>query len=320
MNNFDLTTSNWVLVSVLHALYNSGTFKYLHEKSGPHSISEIALTCHVKGAELKACLAYVSMHLPELVDRLGDDVFSLTAEYDSDLFQNLLHFTLAYAPAVQSLGSLLTGEKEYGRDLERNSRSVGISSEIYSKNAGKQLADLVEFVKPEVVIDIGCGTGHLVEVLAERFGCIGYAIDDVGIHEDAASSNVHYLTGDALLPKEWCSNIPKGRLVLVASMVMHELLRNGISAFVKTLNEYSDVFPNAHLFIVEYNAYSDKELMHMPEHIFASASMYQFLHPLTKQGSPQSKEEWRSIFKRSKLVLLDEKSMDPNLTVYHLKL
>lgn len=312
--------STWMLAEVLHALYKNGILATLEKSDVFRSSVEVSKQCGTKERETEAMLLFVSVMFPELLERNKDGLYRRGPDLMSRRFQNTLHFSLAYAPVAHALSPLVSGEKEYGHDVCRDGVELGISSELYARDIAEDITTLVGGEKPDVVIDLGCGSGHIVRRIASECSCVGIGIDEsMPESTEKEDGNLFFVKGDISDPTLWKENVPAGKTVFVASMVMHEFLFDGSDKLKELFGEYRTCFPNAVMFVAEYNGYTPDELVALPTEVRGSAALYQFVHPLTKQGTPRGQKEWRQIFKKCDVELLGEFISKPNATIYKVR-
>ena len=313
--------SSWFLMEILHSLYGLGIFDELKKNSKGLSVERLSQLTKTKNLELKTSLDFVSLHLPDILERGKGSVYRLTTVYDSRTFQNLLHFSRSYAPVVHSVSELTAGTKLYGPDVARDSSALSISSELYIQITIKEVIDLVLSNDPEVAVDLGCGSGFVVEAIAENqshIQSVGVDIDEVKNFSNL--ENVSYIKGDVTTPEEWIDQMPLGRTVLVASMVMHEFLYYGEGNLITILNKYSKYFKGSLLYLVESDGHTYDQLKQLPAGYKESVSFYQSMHPFTKQGMPLNTAMWNDFFHKHDLHLIKSFSFQPNVTVYCLQL
>lgn len=313
---------NWALIEVLQALQAAGVLDSLQENE---SITghDLAVQLSLQERELEESLIFVSMNAPEIIGRDHDHFFAGPMCYDAH-FRNILYFSKAYTPVAHNLGALLSGTSRYGVDIARDARALAFSSEIYGSNLANDLSRLLHLSRPDVLIDLGCGTGSLLARLTSELGCAG-----VGVEVALAASVVkrHHqnsyklILGDVAKPDMWCHEVPRGSIALMANFVMHEfLIGNSTQEICAILTRYQQIFPGATLYVSEYNGFTVDELSSLPRNKRLVASFYQFVHPLTGQGMPQGRKSWHQIFTSCKVILEKEFISEPNTTIYVLKL
>ena len=81
------------------------------------------------------------------------------------------------------------------------------------------------------------------------------------------------------------------------------------------MREYKKLFPRANFILVEYNALYGDSLSESPEYLQNSSSFYQFVHPLTKQGSPLSEEGWVNLLDKAEINIVKIDKIQPNSLV-----
>lgn len=306
------------LIPALHALEESGVFLYLQTTNSPQSVATIATECKLAERLLQPILEYVALYADEVLKKT-DAGYLLGPQYAERGLQNILHFTLAYSPVLQALPELLTKEKVYGRDMSRNGRQLSLSSELFATDIRHDVVKLITTRIPQAIVDIGCGSGHLLQAVTEALP----QVIAVGIEEDASylqnTKQISFFAGDAAKPGEWSDRVPSSA-ILVAMFVFHEFLFAGEDAFLEVIQKYCHVFPGQILFLVEFDAVPTVDLEKLPETVRDTTALYQLMHPLTNQGMPQSRDAWLTLLERSTATVKNVYATKPQSTIYELQL
>jgi len=215
----------WALMHALHALEETGVFAHLVGRKRGASAQSIARACSTDEEVLRATLRFVSINAPGLLQQSSKDTFVLGSQHDSEGFQNILHFSRAYAPVLHGLAPLLTKQKMYGKDVVRDHTALSISSELYVRPVVAELVSLLREESPEVIVDVGCGSGALVKEASKALGTKGVGIDEALPSERKSThKGATFLVGDAAKPSEWTKHLPEGKTVFVMSMVQYDSL------------------------------------------------------------------------------------------------
>lgn len=311
----------WAVMETLHALHKNGVFAYLEAAGSPRSSEVVSKHCDLAHLETDAALLFVSLMLPEVVGRNSEGLYHLGSAYMERNFQNVLHFSLAYAPVVHGIGELVSGSKKHGRDIHRDAAELGRSSELYALDIARDLATLIAEEHPDAVVDLGCGSGHIVRKVAERVACVGIGVDMYeGAKRKEKVPSLSFIYGDVADPASWKAQVPPGKIVFIASMVMHEFLLDGTKGLAEVFTRYKQQFPQTAMYIAEYNGYTEDELEALPDDEKYRAAVYQFMHPLTKQGTPRGPQAWRELFSKCGVALVGEFISKPNATIYNVRL
>lgn len=276
------------------ALFRVGVFEFLEKDNNGHLPVVLAERLGLVVDELEASLRYISLLLPTVLLKSELNEYSLGADYFSSYFQNSLYFALAYAPVINKVESILTGDSQYGTDIQKDYKSLGISSKIFIAKVQEELLDLIRQEDFEVCVDLGCGSGSLLDDVKKQSACRVVGVDASRESLDESSA-IDFIEGDIGRPDSWVKFLPPGKKVFIASMVLHELMYD--SARVERLfGELRKLFSGSTMYVVEYPGLSDAELRAMPEDFKHLNAVYYYVHPLTKQGRPRSDEEWVSVF------------------------
>ena len=161
MQNWSSIINNWALVEAAHALYTMGVFSYLERTGEQTTVVEICQSLNLQKKELEATLLFVSTMLPVVLERNIDGQFRIGSGYRTVSFQNILHFSRAYAPIVHQQVGLISGTMISGQQVMRDGDALSLSSEAYATNIAKDLVALVSESSAEVIVDLGCGSGHI---------------------------------------------------------------------------------------------------------------------------------------------------------------
>jgi hypothetical protein len=180
----------------------------------------------------------------------------LTEAYDSYFFKSSLYFSHAYAPVFHSIKELLTGEDEYGINIVRNGDSLSKSSELYISDVVLEVVAHLSKEEFDVAVDLGCGSGHIgkrISAILDKT-CIGVDnfSDTYRSDSSAHSQEYRFLQGNIKHPFPWCDQLPSGRKIFVASMVLHEFLYGNTETLCTFFADYSKAFPSALMYILEW--------------------------------------------------------------------
>jgi SAM-dependent methyltransferase len=281
------------------ALFKVGVFACLEKEKGAHLSIVLAEKLDLKAEELEASLHYVSLLLPGILSRNQLNEYSLGADYFSPYFQNSLYFALAYAPVINKIEQILAGDSLYGADVQKDHKSLGISSRIFIAKVQEELLGLLKKEEFEVCVDLGCGSGDLLTEIKRQHPCLAVGVDASreSLEESLA---IDFIEGDIGSPGSWVDLIPPGKKIFIASMVLHELLVD-IARIKSLFGELRRLFPGSSMYVIEYPWLSDAELRAIPEDFRHLNAVYYYIHPLTKQGRPRSDKEWSSVFSDCKI-------------------
>ena len=236
----------------------------------------------------------------------------------------------AYHTLLTNYSSMLKNEITYGKDFVRDGRLVAISSVLTGKSNYSWVAKKFKDLKVDTVIDLGCGSGDIIIDFCKRhnsFNGIGLDIDPAAIKvaeenvkQNNLNSRIELITGDMLEPKTYSHKITsKGdKVAFNAIMALHEFLRDGEEAVINILKKMKKEFPGSYFILGEFNKCSDNEFQQIPIYDRMHMLFYQeIIHGLTNQGLA-SLDEWKEMFKKSDVELVEYKSDFPFRLVEYL--
>jgi SAM-dependent methyltransferase len=207
-----------------------------------------------------------------------------------------------YKDVMHSLESMLKGEKQYGKDIFRNTEWVAKGSgEIENWIFFPLAASIVQKKGYRKVLDLGCGDGTFLRRMCERDQDItGFGIDIAkDAIDDGCKKNQLAGLGNRirLLSEDVCKieKLPKAfRQIDVAFtyFVPHEILAIREQKLVEFLKSYIRLFPDIPLIVFEAVRPTPEEMRSRP----GPAIQYFLYHDLTHQ-KPVSRKEWKRIFR-----------------------
>lgn len=294
MSDIPRLVSTWALMQTILALFRVGVFEFLEKDNNGHLPVVLAERLGLVVDELEASLRYISLLLPTVLLKSELNEYSLGADYFSSYFQNSLYFALAYSPVLNKIEPILTGDSQYSVDIQKDNKSLGISSKIFIAKVQEELLDLIRQEDFEVCVDLGCGSGSLLADVKKQSACRVVGVDASRESFDDSLA-IDFIEADISCPDSWVNLLPPGKKVFMASMVLHELLFD-VARFKSFFGELRRLFQGSLMYVIEYPWLSEAELRAMPEDFKHLNAVYYYIHPLTKQGRPRSDEEWRGVF------------------------
>jgi len=320
----------WFLV---HALMQTGVGDELRRcGAGGATSSELAAACKVDGYLLLHVLTYLS-HADRIL-RKQRDRFFLTERgewlFAPGMKDALIVSIDAYGCILSELVPALTGEKRYGRDFKRRGDAVAAASLIATRPNYPFIIDTLRRYGVSTVADLGCGAaGLLVDFcqLAPELRGVGVDVDAGSLSEARRtlaeagfSDRVALIRADIGAPEELAARPELERVqAFNCCGVLHEFFRDGDEAVIDILRRYKQLFPGRYFFLGEFRARTDEEYQKAPLLERTRPLWFQHLmHPLSLQGLPRTRDEWRQIFERAGVQLVDVR--DYFLDQYVLKL
>jgi SAM-dependent methyltransferase len=203
----------------------------------------------------------------------------------------------AYMPVLNALDGLLTGTREYGVDVARDTEALGRRCEPMTISFATNLVrDVLAARGANSVLELGCGTGGLLLHLAEtdpdlRAVGLDIAPDAIALaqrrtDERGLTDRVSFVVGDAFAPDQWPAAAADCSVILAIG-ALHESFRDGRQAVVELLGRYRALLagePGRTLLLAEPELQIDE-----------FDADYYLAHVLTKQGFPRPREPWLSV-------------------------
>ncbi|MFI9584380.1 SAM-dependent methyltransferase [Streptomyces sp. NPDC052236] len=229
----------------------------------------------------------------------------------------------AYGPVVHRTSDLITGRAVYGKDVQRSngplSRHCGT---VFAKYYTPIILEAMRDRGAKRILDLGCGAGQLlVDACLNNSEITGVGLDiapaAVEVARELARSHgledrLEFVVADAFDPRTW-PEVCSGADVISGIGVLHEQFRDGDQAVVKILDAYADVLTGEKMLLIGEPEpfYDDRE----------NDSDFFLMHVLTDQGFPVDREEWSSIFERTRLTcrrILTRATAGPRMCFYDL--
>ncbi len=218
-------------------------------------------------------------------------------------------FVNAYYSVFENLSNLLSKQKQYGVEVDRDIRYVTAGSAETEKIIPYPYAKkLIKKYKCKSVLDLGCGNGefliYLSDVLSEK--SYGVDISSTAVHEAMTntakhnlSQHIHVFQGDIL---NLSDKMNLKADVLTILYILHELVgpENNTDRIVKLLKDLRAIFPKSKLIVLEA----------CKQDTFALRKTKSFLveHHLFHLMSKQTLlpfEDWKNIFLKSGYNILE---------------
>jgi SAM-dependent methyltransferase len=208
----------------------------------------------------------------------------------------------AYEPVLGELEDLVRGQKAYGTDVKRSEAEMLGGMTALEEHVLSRLADMTDGAAFGKVLDLGCGSAHLLARLLQRYP----AAHGVGIdwEQDAVADarrnlagaglgdRATVLRGDASQIHDLSAGALEGVDLVIAMFVMHEIFRQrsrpGVIGCLR--NIASLLGPQGRLLMVEVSRVEPVSprpgLRFIPE--------YQLIHEFSNQRLA-SQEGWRDM-------------------------
>jgi SAM-dependent methyltransferase len=107
-----------------------------------------------------------------ILEEKGPELYQLTSSAEA-IFQQRGYFTWAvgsYGDVLRNLADLATGQKRFGRDVDRDERFVAKGAGMLTaQNVHPVISNLLDAQPSRVLVDLGCGGGGLLIHLCQRY-------------------------------------------------------------------------------------------------------------------------------------------------------
>lgn len=316
-----ILAAHYLTVQIAAALERVGFFNLLRER-GSCTIGELAAMLNVEERLLAPCIEFL-WSVTDWVERDGDAI-----KLRTDETRGLRWIINAYKDVFDNLAALLSRDKVYGRDVERNGHFLQKASDAFSADAVRRALGSLADERESVLVDFGCGSGKtLVRYCAGGRGrnAVGIEINPGIVREarqyitaSGLGEKIAVIEGDARGIEQWHASIPAARKVIFfASTVLHEFLIRGESSLVGFLRAIGDVFPYSRCIIIEFDGLTPEEIRAEPDpDRKLLAALYEFWHPFTNQGLPQPRAQWERLIAAANWRIATITQAENNLLIY----
>lgn len=300
--------SSYVYAQVLFALWDSGFYEYVRRCP------------RFEAAALVAELGFDRMTFDWLMYYLigrgvvrvaGEGALELTEKgqrVTNTLARGMLNLYVGgYAGLLANLGPLL--RRELALDdprLDRSARHAAAGTEdMTCVRVVPQVIEVLREQGVKSILDLGCGTGGFLIQWALLSGNGGAGVDMSAPALDAARKNAadqglaerlsFHLgeVGKDALPLT--ANVVDRTEALTAMFLLHEFGRAGDAAIVRVLSALREQFAGKLLVALEMQPVDVHALGGRPPPAM-DALDYHFIHPLSRQGEPRTKDTWQRIY------------------------
>lgn len=296
----------------MNALFNVGFFDKM-KCDGFVDVSSFALSANLDEKILNSLCD--SLYSLKILQKKGNRfVLDRKGKILADVARGWFEIVDGYKDVFHSLESMLKKEKQYGKDIYRNTEWVAKGSgEIENWIFFPLAADIVRKKGYRKVLDLGCGDGTFLRRMCERDKDItGFGIDiapdaiDDGCKKNRMSGLDNRIS---LLSEDVCKieKLPKAfRQIDVAFtyFVPHEILAIREEKLIEFLRSYIRLFPGIPLIVFEAVRPTADEMRSRP----GPAIQYFLYHDLTDQ-KPVSRNEWKRLFELAGFNSIEENYM-----------
>jgi len=228
--------------------------------------------------------------------------------------RGVFDLTYGYEPVFTALPDLLTGERKFGRDVERRGEYVARGSgELGMQLPFPVMVDLIRGLRPTKVLDLGAGDLEFLFLLARELSVEAVGIDIDGpavahaekrLQESPYVDNIKVFRGDMFdveeLARRWGDSD-----VLTAVDVFHEYLFDGDARVRELLQRFRLAFPHSALVVGEFCLQPQERLRRQP----TAFVEHHLFHRLTNQVILPA-ERWRTLFAEAGYSIVTERVFD----------
>jgi 2-polyprenyl-3-methyl-5-hydroxy-6-metoxy-1,4-benzoquinol methylase len=218
----------------------------------------------------------------------------------------LCFYSESYDNITSNVDQFLTENLIYGKDIERDGKSLGIHCDtLFKEYHTETVLQAIKHLDCKKILDIGCGGGQfLIDACKKNklIEGIGLDISKPAIeyaNETALKykfqDRISFVAADAFELDSWpleCFDAD----VLCGSGVIHEHFRHGEEAVIKILNTYSKLLRQKGFKAI---ILGEPEIRH--DLIKSDVDLY-LVHIFTAQGFPRYREQWLELFEKTELT------------------
>jgi SAM-dependent methyltransferase len=309
-------SSSYIYAQVLFALWDSGFYDYVRKHSRfsrAEVVSELGLDRAMFDRLSYYLIGRGLLRAPSEVDL---EVTEKGQRVTNTIARGLLNLYVGgYAAVLGNLSPLLRGELALDDPrLDRSARHAAAGTEdMTCVRVVPQVIEMLQEHGVKGVLDLGCGTGGFLIQWARLTGGGGAGVDMSAPALAAARENaMAHGVGDRLaflLGEVGKDPLPidedaASRIDAVTAMFMlHEFGRAGDSAIARVLSSIKERLAGKLLFALEMLPVDVNALGGRPPPAL-DALDYHFIHMISRQGEPRTREVWERIYAEAGMRLL----------------
>jgi SAM-dependent methyltransferase len=218
-------------------------------------------------------------------------------------------FINAYYSVFENLANLLTKQKQYGVEVNRDIKYVTVGSAETEKIIPYPYAKrLLKKYKCRSILDLGCGNGEFLIYLSDALSEKSYGVDISNMAVQEAINNItkHRLSERIYVFQsdimELGNDVKMNPDALTLVYILHELVgqENDTSQIIKLLKRLRTYFPGSKLIVLEACKYEVPYLKKRKSFLVE----HHLFHRVSKQTLLPF-EHWKDIFLKSGYRILD---------------
>jgi SAM-dependent methyltransferase len=311
--------SDTFLAQVLNALWDSGLYEYVRNHTTV-IVKDTAAELGLEETVLESLIEYLE---GRGLMRWREDGFVLTDRgetYWNYVTRGVLTcYVGGYNPVLSQLGPLLKKQVDLNDPrLDRLGRLVAVGSNysLLGNGTAPWVLEVIKELGGKCVLDLGCGSGQFLNQLALRWpDGSGVGVDmDLDAIGEATRTAVEFGVADRLNfchaklsaePMELSAEVKRSVDIVTAMYLLHEFRgRGGVENIALVLASLRRQFPGRKLLMVEGTRADAAAMGTAPRRSYGQLD-YSFFHPLSRQGSLLTPDEWQQVIESAGAKLID---------------
>jgi SAM-dependent methyltransferase len=309
-------SSSFIYAQVLFSLWDSGFYDYVREHPR-FSRDRIVADLGLDGMTFDWLAYYlVGRGVLRHADAGELELTEKGARVHNTIARGLLELYVGgYAGLLGNLGPLLRREMTLDdRRLDRVARHAAAGTEdMTCVRVVPQVIEALREIGVRTILDLGCGTGGFLIQWSRLTGHGGAGVDmSAPALAEAREHAAQHGVGDKL--SFHLGEVGKDVLpiadseverieALTAMFLLHEFGRGGDEAIVRVLSALKAQFSGKLLLALEMQPVDVQALGGRPPPAM-DALDYHFIHPLSRQGEPRTKDAWDALYAQAGMKLV----------------
>jgi ubiquinone/menaquinone biosynthesis C-methylase UbiE len=309
-------SSSYIYAQVLFALWDSGFYDYVRRRPRFNRAEAVA-ELRVDRAMFDRLAYYlIGRGLLQAPSEAELELTEKGLRVTNTIARGLLNLYVGgYAGVMGNLGPLLRGEMAL--DDPKNDRSARHAAagteDMTCVRVVPQVIEMLQEHGVKGVLDLGCGTGGFLIQWTRLTAGWGAGVDMSAPALAAAGENAgNQGVGDRLTfllgevgrdPLPIDADVASRIDAVTAMFMLHEFGRAGDGAIVRVLKSIQERLPGKWLFALEMLPVDVNALGGRPPPAM-DALDYHFIHMISRQGEPRTKEVWERIYAEAGMKLV----------------